>query len=297
MAVKEQVIAVTGATGRQGGAVTRHLLSDGWRVRALTRNPDAKPARHLAVLGAEVVRVDMTDRAALVRALRDAYGVYSVQNPMISGSEAEVRQGKNVAEAAKESGVHHVVYGSAGTGAAGTGIPSWESKLEVQAHMEALGLPFTVLRPMAFMELMSDKGFFPAVSTWHLMPTLMGDDRPLPWISVDDLGAIAARAFADPGRFIGLDLNLAADIRSISECREIWHDITGRPPRRFPMPVWLFKRFVGTDLTTMWRWLQTGDVDVDPAQTRQILPTAVTVREWLTRQRSARSRRQDAEQV
>ena len=32
---------VTGATGRQGGAVARHLLGEGWKVRALTRNPDS----------------------------------------------------------------------------------------------------------------------------------------------------------------------------------------------------------------------------------------------------------------
>ncbi len=163
--------------------------------------------------------------------------------------------------------------------------------------MRALGLPLTILRPMAFMELMSDKGFFPAVSAWHLMPMLMGVDRPVLWISVDDVGAIAAQAFANPGRFIGADLNLVADIRSMAECREIWRDVTGRPPRRFPLPVWLFERFVGSDLTTMWRWLRTGNVDVDPAPTRQILPTAVTVREWLVRQRSARSRQQDSKQL
>jgi hypothetical protein len=34
------------------------------------------------------------------------------------------------------------------------------------------------------------------------------------------------------------------------------------------MPEWLFKRFVGTDLITMWRWLRTGQVDVDPLETQ-----------------------------
>lgn len=36
----DQVIVVTGATGRQGGAVARHLLAEGWRVRGVTRSPD-----------------------------------------------------------------------------------------------------------------------------------------------------------------------------------------------------------------------------------------------------------------
>ena len=37
-----------------------------------------------------------------------------------------------------------------------------------------------------------------------------------------------------------------------------------------PMPVRLFERFgfAGRDLTTMWRWLRTGTVDLDTAPTR-----------------------------
>lgn len=282
----ERIVAVTGATGRQGGAVARHLLANGWQVRALTRKPDTQPARKLAALGAEVIRADMDDPSTLHEAFRDVDGVYSVQNTMISGPEAEIRHGRNVANAAKETGVQHVVYGSAGVGVPGTGVPSWESKLAVEAHMNGLGLPLTVLRPMAFMELMTDKDLYPPVSAWHLMPKMIGAHRPLPWICVDDLGAIATRAFTDPGQFVGANLKLAADTRSIAECRETWTQIVGRAPRRFPMPVWLFKLFVGTDLITMWRWLRTGQVDVDPFETHQILPTALTVREWMVRRQT-----------
>jgi uncharacterized protein YbjT (DUF2867 family) len=247
-----------------------------------TRKPEGEPARRLAVLGADVVRADMADRDALAQVFRDAHGVYSVQNPMISGRAAEVTQGTNVAEAAKTAGVQHLVYASTPVGVP-TGVGSWDSKLEIETHTKALGLSLTVLRPTAFMELMTDKAFFPPVSTWHLMPKLMGADRPLPWIGTDDLGAIAARAFADPDRFVGTAPKLAADLRSIAECREIWHEVTGRSPRGFPMPMWLFKRFVGNDLITMWRWLRNGVVEVDTAETRALLPTALTVREWLTR--------------
>lgn len=121
---RDRIVAVTGATGRQGGAVARHLLAGGWRVRALTRRPDAAPARELAALGAEVVRADMTDKDELAHAFRDAYGVYSVQNFMPDGIDAETVQGRNVGDVAKASGVQHVVYGSAGPGAADTGVGS-----------------------------------------------------------------------------------------------------------------------------------------------------------------------------
>ena len=228
----------------------------------------------------------MADLGSLASAFRGAYGVFNVQNPMISGIEGEILQGKNVAKAAKEAGVRHLVYGSAGTGVAGTSVPSRESKLVVQTHMEALGLPLTVLRPMAFMELMTDKDFYPPVSMWHLMPKLIGESQAIPWLCADDLGAIAALAFANPSRFVGTDLRLAAEYRTLPECRQIWQDVTGQRPRRFPMPVWLFERFVGPDLTTMWRWLREHAVDTDPAQTQELLPAVTTVREWLTRRQS-----------
>jgi uncharacterized protein YbjT (DUF2867 family) len=287
MADTDRVVAVTGATGRQGGAVTARLLADGWRVRALTRRPQSKAARRLAGLGAEVVGADLADRASLVRAFRGASGVYSVQNGMVGGFEAEVVHGCNVGDAAREAGVSHVVYGSAGTGDSGTGIASWESKLRVQEHLETLGLPLTVLRPTAFMELMTDKTFYPAVSTWRLMPMLTGADLPIAWICLDDLGAIAAKAFADPARYVGADLQLTADVRSNAECQQIWRTVMGRAPRRFPMPVWVFERMVGTDLTTMWRWLAAAGPRFDPAATREILPSASTVEEWLVRQARA----------
>ncbi|MFI9813295.1 NmrA/HSCARG family protein [Saccharothrix variisporea] len=280
------LVVVTGATGRQGGAVARHLLASGRRVRALTREPDSPAARALARLGAEVIRGDMGDRDSLRPAFVGAHGVYSVQNPMISGLDAEVHQGCTVGDAAAEAGVEHFVYGSAGPPAPGTGVGSWESKLAVQAHLKTLGLPLTVLRPMAFMELMTDKDFFPPISAWHLMPKLVGEDRPLPWLTAQDLGAIAARVFAEPDRFVGAELALASDVRTLAECRALWVETFGRKPKRFPMPVWMFERFVGKDLTTMWRWLGAHPTDVDPARTREILPEARTVRQWLAERRA-----------
>jgi uncharacterized protein YbjT (DUF2867 family) len=283
-------VVVVGATGRQGGAVARHLLAEGWRVRALTRRPDSRAGRRLSALGAEVRRVDLNEPDTLHGVFTNAYGAFSVQNPMTSGLEAEVQQGRNVAEAVSRAGVEHLVYASAGIGVSGTGVGSWESKRAIQAYMTAIGLRPTVLRPMAMMELMTDLRLFPAVAMWHLMPKLMGADRPLPWICADDVGAIAARAFASPDQFAGEEIQLASDVQSVGECRTIWREVIGRGPRRLPMPVWMFEKFAGADLTTMWRWLHDHRFDIDLSRTHQILPTATTVREWLIRQRATRTR-------
>jgi uncharacterized protein YbjT (DUF2867 family) len=274
-------IAVCGATGLQGGAVTRSLLTGGWRVRALTRRPGKRRALALRDRGAELVRADMDDPTSLRRAFDGAHGVFSVQNGIANGFDREVTQGRNVADAAKASAVSHLVYGSAGPGRPGTGVSSWDSKVPVEEHVKRTGVPYTTLRPMAFMELMTHRAFFPQVGTWRIMPKLTGDRRPIPWLSVEDLGAIVAMAFERPREFVGEELTLASDVATLAECRSAYADVTGRPPRTFPMPIWLFDRFTRKDPTTMWRWLQTGDVPLDTGPTRALLPGALTIREWL----------------
>jgi uncharacterized protein YbjT (DUF2867 family) len=90
---------VSGATGRQGGALLKYLLRDGWRIRVLTRNPQGRVAQELSNSGAEVVQGDMEDLESLRRAMKGVHGVYSVQDFWTVGARREVQQGKNMADA------------------------------------------------------------------------------------------------------------------------------------------------------------------------------------------------------
>ena len=279
-----KTIVVVGATGRQGGQVVRHLLQQGWRVRGLTRKPESKKAAELKALGAEVVRADLDDGASLEAAFADAYGLYTIQIPVSGKIEVEIDQGRHAAQAAKKTGIRHIVCGSAGLGGnRKTGIEQWDAKEEITQIMHGLGLPLTRLRPLAFMELMTDPSYYPSSSTWYVWPRLSGVNRPIGWISVQDVGAIAAKAFADPDEYIGKDLPLAADVKSLAECREIYKEVTGKYPSRFPMPLFLFEKFVGKDLADMWRWLCTNHFDLSTDLTRDVHPEAMTVRTWLQR--------------
>jgi uncharacterized protein YbjT (DUF2867 family) len=283
-----RVIAVCGATGRQGGAVVRSLLPRGWTVRALTRKPDRAKVRSLQTLGAQPVSADMDEPESLRAAFDGADAVFSVQNGITSGFDREIAQGRNVADAARAADVRHLVYASAGPGrsGAGTGVPSWEAKVPIEDHIRGLGVPFTILRPTAFMELMTDRSFYPAVGTWRIWPRLTGTDRKIPWLSVGDVGAVAATVLADPQRFDGRDLPLAADVRTLEECRAIYRDVVGHDPRTFPMPQFLFDRFTKGDPSALWRWLRTGEVSAEVEGTRDILPSARSVRDWLQAKRA-----------
>lgn len=127
------------------------------------------------------------------------------------------------------------------------------------------------------------------------MPKLMGSARPVGWLTVEDLAVIAAKAFGDPDRFIGREVMLTSDAQSIDACRDIWREVTGRSPRRFPVPRRLFERSAGTDETTMWQWLGANEVDFDTGPTLAIHPEALTVREWLERKQARSVRRRQAE--
>lgn len=285
MAEEKQVL-IFGATGRVGGAAARELLRRGWHVRAVSRNPDSEKARALAALGAEVKQADMEDRVSLEAVFEGQRRVLSVQNWTTSGVDGEIRQGKLVAHAAREAGVEHLVYLSAGIGERGTGVAHFESKIEVEDTMRELGVPFTILRPGPFMELMTAREFFPPLATWGVMPKVTGWDLPIPWAAVRDIGTAVANMFEDPQTWIGRDLKtLVSDIKSLRECQATFIEVTGKKPFGLPLPNGLFKRMAGEELITMWQWMADWE---SPTQlsalseaSREACPEPLDVASWL----------------
>ncbi|HEY3447585.1 MAG TPA: NmrA family NAD(P)-binding protein, partial [Myxococcales bacterium] len=144
-------VLVTGATGKQGGAVAHRLLERGHRVRALTRRLDSPAARALAEEGATLVQGTLDDRASLDRAIGGVDAVFSMTTPFEAGIEAEICQGKTTADAAKAAGAF-LVFTSVGSADKKTGIPHVESKRAVEEHIARIGARAAILRPVYFME-------------------------------------------------------------------------------------------------------------------------------------------------
>jgi uncharacterized protein YbjT (DUF2867 family) len=195
-----KTVLVTGATGRQGGAVIRHMLPKGWKLYALTRHPNNPAARDLACQGVEIVQGDLEDPASLERAARGMYGIYSVQDFWAVGARREVQQGKNLADAAKKAGVEHFVYSSVGGAERNSGIDHWGSKWEIEKHIRSLGLPATILRPAAFMENYYIDQVEMGILKGRLIDPIRAD-MPYQTIAIDDIGAFVALAFERPKQF------------------------------------------------------------------------------------------------
>ncbi len=277
----QRMILVTGATGKQGGAALRHLRDRGFPIRALTRDPDKPAARALAGRGTEVVRGDMDNPASLSRALDGVYGVFGVQTPYEAGVEAEVRQGKNLADAAQRSRISHFVYSSVGSADQRTGIPHFESKFQIEEHIRSLGMPYTILRPVFFMENLL--GMAGMVREGKIESPLT-PDRKLQMIAVDDIGALAASAFEHQQKWTGRALDIADDEISPKDLAALLSRVLGREVRYTQTPWDEYERRAGREMTAMWRWFQDAGYHADIAAVRREYPPLTTLERWVRTQ-------------
>jgi uncharacterized protein YbjT (DUF2867 family) len=227
--MNDKIIAVTGATGQQGGAVARKLLADGWKVRALTRDLDKPAAQELASLGAQIVPGDMDNRAELDAAFQGAYGVFSVQNFWLPnvGFEGEIRQGKTVADAAKAAGVQHLVYSSVGAAHRGRGQKHFDSKWIIEQYIHSLNVPYTILRPAFFMD--NYNWSRPYILNGTLTGMGLRPEKEIQSIAVEDIGVFVARAFANRDEYLGKTIELAGDALTESQIADTFTKVIGRP--------------------------------------------------------------------
>jgi uncharacterized protein YbjT (DUF2867 family) len=274
---RNKTILVTGATGHQGGAVLRHLRQRGFPVRVLTRDPEQPKARQLTGHGVEVVRGDLNDPASLGRAMDELYGVFSVQDST-QGAETEIRMGRNLADAAKRSGVGHLVYSSVGSADQKTGIPHFDSKYRVEEHIRVSGLSNTILRPVFFMENLLTMHDFIDKGTLAFPLDLA---TRLQMVAVDDIGALAAMAFERPGKWNGRIVELAGDELSMEELARSLAVSSGHDVRYTQVPWPEFEKQAGNEMTRMYRWFQETGYHADIASVRQEYPALTTLSRWL----------------
>lgn len=276
----DRLILVTGATGKQGGALVDRLLGMGsWRVRALTRDPNSDASRALQVRGVDVVKGDQDDPASLSAAMAGAYGVFSVQLSL--DFEAENRHARNLLDAAKRAGVSHVVQTlSAGAGKENTGLERFESKRAIAAYLRDLGLSYTILQPTGFMEN------FLGSREKILQGTLHGAVAPttkMYYIAVRDIGAFAAAAFERPQDFNGQEIDLAGDVLTGPEAAATFSRVLGRTVQYLPTPREELERTLPSDRLAMNDWYDREGYGTDVAALRARWPDVplMTLEEWL----------------
>jgi uncharacterized protein YbjT (DUF2867 family) len=210
------------------------------------------------------------------------YGVYSVQDFWTAGARREVQQGKNVADAAKKARVEHFVYSSVGGAERNAGIDHWETKWEIEKHIRKLGLPATILRPVAFMENYYIEQVEIGILKGKLIDPIRAD-KPYQTIATEDIGAFAALAFERANEFMGLELEIGGSELTNPETAKTFGRVLGKPVKFQQLPMPLVRVVLGKELYQMFRWLNQEGFRADIKELRRCYPEVhfQTLEEWL----------------
>jgi uncharacterized protein YbjT (DUF2867 family) len=200
-------VLMFGATGTQGGAITRELLSRAVRVRALVRDSTSERARALAELGAELVVGDLNDEWSLAQAFSTVPVAYAITTPFENGADAEVRQGDTIIRAAAQAGLPWLILASVAAADRAT-VPHFRSKARIEAQLQSASVPWTVVAPSYFYEnvLGSRESLLRGV-----LPMPMPVRTPLHQVALRDLGAIVAAILERRDEHLSQRVEVAGD--------------------------------------------------------------------------------------
>lgn len=194
------MILVAGGSGRLGRAVVDLLLARGLPVRVLTRDPDR--TRTVADSRVEIVAGDVRDIAAVRRAV-DGAGVVVSAIQGFAGSKGVTpatvdRDGnRNLIQASAEARVEHFVLTSVKDAGARHSMELMRMKHAAEQALQASGVPWTVIRPTAYMETWCEVLCRPLLEKGRTR--VFGNGRnPINWVSVFDVaqfidGAVGER--------------------------------------------------------------------------------------------------------
>jgi uncharacterized protein YbjT (DUF2867 family) len=195
------MILIVGANGVLGREVAKLLLSQGQQVRLLVRTP-AK-VDDLKRMGAEVMQGDLIDPSSLARACQGIDQVFASAHSLLGKGKYTSEAVDNVGhraliDAARAAGVRHFVYPSTLGAAPDHPIDFWRTKFHIEEYLKASGLPYTILRPSAYMEwhahIFNGKSILERGKT-----SLLGNGtKPRNFMAVRDVAGFAVAALTDP---------------------------------------------------------------------------------------------------
>ncbi|KAG8684274.1 NmrA-like domain-containing protein 1 [Ceratobasidium sp. 395] len=228
MSSSKLIVAVCGATGAQGGSVAQYLLQHGgYTVRALTRSPSGDKAQALKSQGAEIAFCDLANQEQVLNALQGVYAVFGLTNFWEHGDEAEIKQGKILADAAKKCGVTHFIWSS---------LPHdelkprhWESKVIIENYLKEIGVPLTCISAAYYFENLWM--FLPLKKNAdgsYVLDWFFPSDVRLPSFAAEDYGAWVMAALTDPKAWIGKKMHLCVQKLTPRDYSTILSKVSGK---------------------------------------------------------------------
>ena len=302
-----QNILVTGATGKQGGAVISALHSienNAITIYALSRNITSPAALKLASRynGIKLVSGSFDDPEAIFAACGVPIScVFAVQLPtgFPPSAEAEERHGKDLIDAAVAHGVKVYVQTSVDRGQQSdenpTKVPHFISKYNIEKHLERRAkegegrVSFTILRPASFMDNFA--GGFPS----KVVATAWRDTLPanlkVQMIAIKDIGWFAAQALTDPENdlYRNKSISLAGDYLSYAEIEELYQETTKETlPTTYAVTVWVLFKLV-KEMSLTFEFFRDEGFSADIQSLRTINPGLTSFKMWLEQNKTSQS--------
>ena len=244
---REKIIAVIGATGSQGNGLVRAILNDpvgNYKARAITRNANSEKAQELKDLGAEVIEADVDDKDSLIRAFKGAYGAYCVTFFWEHFSpEKEKQEAQNMAEAAKEAGLKHVIWSTPEdtrkwipledermpTLMEHYKVPHFDAKGEANQYFTDSGVPYTFLLTSFYWDNFINFGMGPQkAADGELYITFPMADKKLPGLAAEDIGKSAYAIFNAGDKYKNATVAIAGEHLKGKEMAQTFSKVYGK---------------------------------------------------------------------
>ena len=308
----KKIIAVVGATGAQGGGLVNAILKDKkgpFAVRAITRDPKSAKAKALADAGAEVVAADVDDEKSLAKAFKGAHGAFCVTfywehlKP-----EKELAHARNMANAAKEAGVKHVIWSTLEdtrksvplsdnrmpTLMGKYKVPHFDAKGEADGIFTELGVPTTFLVTSFYWDNFIHFGIGPKKGAdGKLAITLPLGTKKLAGIAAEDIGKTAYAIFEKGAEMIGKTVGIAGGHLTGAQMAKSLSKALGQEVKYNAIPPATFRSFGFTgadDLGNMFQFNSEFEQDCCDArsisETKSLNPELQTFDRWLAQNKS-----------
>jgi NAD(P)H dehydrogenase (quinone) len=214
------MIAVVGATGNTGRAVVNELKKLGQNPVCVVRNPEK--AREILGADAKTAVAELTDRAALEKALQGVQSVFVVtgHNPGM------VEQQNNVLDAAMKAGAKYLVRVSGGRSVVASESVIGRSHYAIEERLRASGIDWVILRPGLFMQNVFTQAATIKSDSKIVLP--FAKDLPVALTDVRDTGGVSARILIDPKPHAGKTYEFTGKLTNYAEFADVFSQVLGR---------------------------------------------------------------------
>ena len=230
------LITIVGVLGKQGRSAALTLLHSGrYRVRGITRRVDSPEAHNLTEMGAELLSLplDLGYEKDFVEAFRGSEGVFIMTASIVPPHSHEMELGKQLADAAVEAGVKHIIFSSLENVEKITNgkkfAPHFTDKAMIEEYIRKLPITSSFIYMAFFYTNLME--FYPPklVGDTLVFPIYLPEDFRAPFVDpLTATGPAVLEIFSHPDKYSGKSLPVIGDIISPREMIDTFIRVTGK---------------------------------------------------------------------